>query len=1013
VKPLDQKNGSQDLDSRRALREPPREMPGGLDPFEIPPDGLSRRRFLSLLSTSAALAATGVSCSRIDRGAIVPYTRKPVEVIPGVATYYASTFPEGLAAHGVLVKTREGRPIHVEGNAEHPISRGKAAPRAIADILGLYDGERLHQPLLGGKDSSWGETLPLLVTALAEAKGAGRPVLLFTGAVRSPIRKALIQDLKAALPGLRHVSWEPAAPQAAMAAERALYGEALLAPPRLDRAEVIVSLAADFLGDHGSPEAIRAFAARRRPAEPGGAMNRLWVFEGGLSLTGTNADHRFALRPARMSALAFALAGALHEKGVAYPVGMDAEALKPFALEQAIKDLGVPAHMLLALVDDLHKAGKASLVIAGEALPAETHAACHLLNAMLGAEGHTVDASAVAGPVDLASTAEVAAVLKEAASGAFAVAIFWGANPGHAFPDPASFQAAAAGIPLAVRLGLYADETAQACRVALPESHWLESWGDHQPAAGLLSLQQPAIAPLHDSRQGEDVLLELLRGLKAPAAASAREALKARWQSEVYPKDSPVPFERFWNSVLHDGVLQRGAPGRPPRVPRGAAIAEAAVRAVAPRSEAMELVLSLSAALLDGRYGNNGWLQELPHAITKMTWGNPVALSSPDAERLGLKDGDLARVEVGKTSLETQVVVQPGQAVGVASLELGYGRETGNVARAVGVNGYRLMDPLAPAPAYIREVKIASAGSWQRLPRTQERYPVESKRFEGKELVWTMTPAEWAKAAAERKAREGEARKERPETLPTLYPEQEFKVEKWGMAIDLSSCVGCGACVTACQSENNIPVVGPEQVIRGREMHWMRIDRYYVGDERSPVRVAHQPMLCQQCDNAPCENVCPVNATTHSPDGLNQMTYNRCVGTRYCGNNCPYKVRRFNFLDFTSTKIAPETLVFNPEVTVRPRGVMEKCTFCVQRIQDVRQRTKAEGRPIRDGEIRPACAVACPAEAIVFGNLNDPASEVARLSKSDRGYKMLEELGVKPSITYLADLTNPAVEGKA
>jgi molybdopterin-containing oxidoreductase family iron-sulfur binding subunit len=418
-------------------------------------------------------------------------------------------------------------------------------------------------------------------------------------------------------------------------------------------------------------------------------------------------------------------------------------------------------------------------------------------------------------------------------------------------------------------------------------------------------------------------------------------------------------------------------------------------------AEGFELVLFPGTQVHDGRYANNGWLQECPDPVTKMTWSNVLSLSVTDARKLGLKDGDVARVEAGGRSLELPVVLQPGQANGVAAIALGYGRGTGSVGKGHGVNAFPLLDA-EPASANLRRAaRISATGGTQELARTQGHF-----RMEGRDLVRSWTVAEFIEKAKHA---------EHTHDLATLYPPVDYPDQKWGMVIDLSACVGCSGCVVACQSENNIPVVGPEQVTKGREMHWIRIDRYYQDDTTNPenATAVHQPMLCQHCDHAPCENVCPVNATNHSPDGLNQMAYNRCVGTRYCANNCPYKVRRFNFLEYTADKVEPESLVYNPEVSVRPRGVMEKCTFCVQKIQDVKVRAKGDHRPIRDGEVVPACAAGCPAEAIVFGDLNDKTSRVAQLTHARRGYKVLEELGARPAVTYLADLKNPAVEAPA
>jgi len=431
---------------------------------------------------------------------------------------------------------------------------------------------------------------------------------------------------------------------------------------------------------------------------------------------------------------------------------------------------------------------------------------------------------------------------------------------------------------------------------------------------------------------------------------------------------------------------------------RNALSASAGSGAIAMPAE-LELLLSPGAGVHDGRYANNGWLNELPDPVTKATWGNPLLLSRMDAESMGLKDGDLVGISAGTQNTEASVMIQPGQASGAASLALGYGRRTGNVATGIGVNAYPLLNISSNAPFLLPGLKIvrSESGARREIPRRQMHY-----QMEGYEQVHSWTLAEFSEKAGE-SSHHGTHHES-----ASLIPEVKFPDQKWSMVIDLSACVGCSACVIACQSENNIPVVGPEQIKAGRDMHWIRIDRYYEGDPKNP-EVLHQPILCQHCDNAPCEIVCPVNATTHSPDGLNQMAYNRCVGTRYCSNNCPFKVRRFNFFEYTAMKKEPESLVYNPEVTVRPRGVMEKCTFCVQRIQNARQKAKVEGRKIMEGEIQPACAAACPAGAIVFGDLNDPQSRVAALSKLDRSYRMLEELGIKPSVNYLADISNPPI----
>jgi Fe-S-cluster-containing dehydrogenase component len=981
------------------------EFPLGADfPLPVPAEGLSRRRFMGLLSASAALAL-GTSCSKIDRGKIVAYTRRPEESIPGVATYYASTFQEGLTTQGVLVKTREGRPIHVEGNAEHALSLGKTSLRAIADILRLYDPDRLRGPALEGTPSNWARAGEEIGRALRQAKNESRPVLLLTDAVVSPTRRNLINDLKAALPTLHHAEWEPAASAPELLAARSLYGEALLPRLRFDRADVVLALQSDCLGSEGhSPVFIHDFSGRRRIVKSSDAMNRLWVIEGGMSLTGASADHRFQVRPSQTAALVFALARYLNETlAVPLPPGLSADKLRAFDLDVAARNLTLDGVLLKALAADLKRAGTAALVVGGSPLPPEGHIACQLLNIMLGGEGHTVDAAYAPASPDLMTLNNLQKIFEQAAQGAFSAAIFWGVNPAYAFPNADAWKSAATKIPLKVRIGLHEDETALDCHWRLPEHHWLESWGDFEPSADLLSLRQPTIGAIFDTRQGEDIVLSWLRALGTEPPGSYLEYLKARWQKEVFPSGSPVSFENFWNSALHDGVARRETKPRAPRTARPEAILQA-LSASASREQGagaleLELVLAPSAAVFDGRYANNGWLNELPDPVTKGTWGNPALVSVSDAERLGLEDEDLIRLSAGGAAIDVPVIIQPGQAAGVVTLGLGYGRRTGSVGQGVGVNAYSLMDAKSDSPHLRGALRIERIPGRRPVPRTQEHH-----RTEGRDLVRRWTLAEYGRKFAGRQGKDEE------QNRVSLIPNLEFPEHKWGMAIDLSACVGCSACVIACQSENNVPVVGPEGVIKGREMQWIRIDRYYEGDPKNPS-VLHQPVLCQHCDNAPCEIVCPVNATNHSPDGLNQMAYNRCVGTRYCSNNCPYKVRRFNFFDYTSMKKEPELLVFNPEVTVRPRGVMEKCSFCIQRIQDVRERTKVEGRAIRDGEIKPACAVACPAEAIVFGDLKDPQSRVAQLTNNERGYHLLEELGIKPAVTYLTAITNP-VNGK-
>ena len=953
-------------------------------------DGLSRRRFLALLGASAALA-TGAGCTR-NHAAIVAYARKQEEIVPGVADYYASTFQEGEVAYPVLVKAREGRPIHVEGNAEHPLYRGKTSFHATADLLALYDPDRLRALLIDGRPGTWKAATAQLARALQAAAGKG--IALVTPAVISPTRKALLARLAEALPSLRHISWEPAVDHQERQAQRELFGEIGLPQYRFDKAQTVVALEADFLGTLGDTvSAIAGFSSMRRPASSAGAMDRLYAIEGGLSLTGSRADVRIPMRPSALARIAFGLVRAVHrEGGRALPEGLAPSVLEPFALER-LAEVKLFATEFDNMVKDLCAAGDRSLVLAGPTASAETHAACLILNLMLGAEGATVIDRTSTAPA-LSTPDEFKKLVEDMGAGQFAVAVFWDVNPAYDVPDGDSdgsaWRAAMAKVPLRVRMGQLHDETATTCNLVLPTNHWLESWNDFETHGDALTLQQPVVAPLYDTLQGEDVFLRCLAEMGRPLAKTYVDLVKRRWQDEVAPKDSPISFARFWNTCLHDGLYRRRPAPQAPRRLDGEACTRAATRAAQTSPAGYELVLDTDPRLFDGRYANNGWLQELPDPIARTSWGNPLSLSPADADRLHLKNGDMVSLGHGPA---LSILGQPGQAEGVLRLTLGHGRWQGSVAAGVGTRAWAFVPAAGLRVAPVEAVR--PTGGRQDLSLAQD-HDTQGGRDIAR--LWSLT--EYAqKPPLER------------EELPSLYDKLEQKGPRWGMAIDLSSCVGCGACVVACQSENNIPVVGPEQVRKGRAMHWMRVDRYYQGGEASP-RVVHQPMLCQHCDSAPCEPVCPVQATNHSPDGINQMAYNRCVGTRYCANNCPYKVRRFNFLDFTGETPASMQLAFNPEVTVRPRGVMEKCTFCVQRIRNAEQVAEREKRHLDDKDVVPACASACPASAIVFGDVNSPESEVARLSRHNRGFHVLEELGTKPAITYLAALKNPSGEGE-
>jgi len=822
-------------------------------------DGVSRRRFLTLLGASAALA-TGAGCKLTRNRSVVPYTRKQEEIIPGVANYYASTFQEGEIAYPVLVKAREGRPIHVEGNAEHPLYRGKTSFHATADLLGLYDPDRLRGPLINDRPGTWKAAVEQLVRALKDATNQRKGIALVTPAVLSPTRQALIARLTEAWPSLRHFPWEPAADHQERQAQRELLGTIRLPQHRFERVQTILALEADFLGTMGDTvAAIAGFSSMRRPAYFVAPMNRLYALEGGMSLTGSRADVRIPIRPSALARIAFGLVHAVHRQGGrALPEGLAASALEPFALDR-LPEAKPFAKEFDVLVKDLCSGGDRSLVLAGPAASAEAHAACLILNRMLEAEDAVADDAPVA-PA-LTTPDEFKALVADMTAGQFAVAVFWDVNPAYDIPqsgdgDVDTWRAAMAKVPLRVRMGLHQDETAATCNLILPSNHWLESWNDFETRGDLLTLQQPVVAPLYDTLQGEEIFLRCLAESGRPAATTYLDLVKRRWQEEVAPKASPIAFARFWNVCLHDGLYRQRPKPLAARKLDGQACTRAATRAAQTSSSAgFDLVLDTDPRLFDGRYANNGWLQEMPDPIGRTSWGNPLSLAPADADRLHLKNGDLVTLGQGPA---LSILRQPGQAEGVLRLTLGHGRWQGSVAAGVGVRAWAF----APAAGMrVAPVKaVTPTGGHQDLALAQDH-----DTQDGRDIARQWSRGEFAKKPQHELERE---------ELPSLYDKQEQKGPRWGMAIDLSSCVGCGGCVVACQSENNIPVVGPEQVRKGRAMHWIRIDRYYEGDPASP-RAVHQPLLCQHCDSAPCESVCPVQATNHGRGGINEMAYNR------------------------------------------------------------------------------------------------------------------------------------------
>jgi Fe-S-cluster-containing dehydrogenase component len=973
---------------------------------------ISRKRFLALLAASSAFAVAGCTNYR-DKGEIVPYTRQPQGEIPGVANAYASTCTGCHQACGTLVKTREGRPIKIDGNPDHPTNRGAVCPRGQASVLNLYDPNRLRKPQRGtgsgrSGELSWEEADRTLAEHLTQCVAAGREIALITRPVYSPTGKRVLETFAAAFPTTAIYAYDTLHDESRRRAWQRVAGEDLLPVVEWERARVVLALESDFLGTDGmSVEAIRRFTAARDPLRSD-ELNRLYVVEGDLSASGANADYRLRLRP---DAQVQFLLGLLHELAFvrrAIPLTPDVRRLAAGCpLAEVAQQHGLRQNVLDHLITDLLEHRGRAILVAGSLLEEDVHVLVHFLNDALGnsrlyARERTIPAWVAPSP----DTA-MASLVHRMRSGEVGAVIHLDANPVYDLPSELNYAESLEQVPVTVSLAEAEDETGALCSHVLPIHNQLESWGDYQRRTRTLSLQQPVIAPLYDTRQKEGVLLAWA-GTEPYAESVYHEFLMGRWRTEVYPSINPASdFRTFWLSSLHDGVITHVGPDD---APMPAARSDALARVSSPETvEAFALMLTSSPFLGDGRFANNGWLQELPHPVSKIVWDNYASLSAATAERLEVSTGETIEVLLPHGRATLPVSVQPGLADNLIAVSLGYGRwNAGPIGTHVGTFVHQLLsrDALSSSRVY-RGVSVTKAGGTYQLVSTQEHHALDDAFVKDlhrkRHIIQEGTLEEYRQNP--------HFLHEEPHDLFSISKEVTYEGLKWAMAIDMNKCVGCNVCVSACNVENNVPVVGKDQVHKGREMQWIRIDRYFSGTAEDPVP-SHQPMLCQHCDNAPCENVCPVVATQHSPDGLNQMVYNRCVGTKYCSNNCPYKVRRFNFYNFRDNladgyyEQEPVSLVHNPEVTVRSRGVMEKCTFCVQRISEARQVAAQEGRGVRGSDVTTACQEACPARAIVFGDMNDPNSEVSRYRTHGLGYHVLAETNVRPNVTYLARLRN-------
>jgi molybdopterin-containing oxidoreductase family iron-sulfur binding subunit len=975
--------------------------------YDVPSDkasAMTRRTFMGLLAASTALAATG--CRRPEQE-IVPYVKKPEYLTPGIANAFTTAFSRQNFASGLLVTSREGRPVKIEGNDLCPVSGGKSMHLAQASLLALYDPDRMLRPTVNDSDSTPLNAMRRIADAVREVTAQGRKVRVVVDEHASPSLRRLYDELERNLPNTRVVTWPAIAAYGAAEANRRLLGIDAVLVPDLAKAEVILGVDADFLGtDNEALYHIRNFSRGRKPEKNAPAMNRYYAVESMMTVSGSSADQRIRIKPAEIDEFLRAL---LHELVIVRGMGgLDA------ASTAALGSAGNTAFSeIKSIAADL--AAKPSVVMIGRHLSAETHGLGIMLNTVLGAigQGRIIDPRHAL-PFSDDKTAEINALRRELESGQVGVLIFGDVNPAYSMPGD-MFRKLTSRVLYRFSLSLYADETSKHCSIFIPVNHFLEAWGDAAMLDGSQAVVQPLIAPLNEAQPSlPDVLMGIARAVDEKNFSTTPnfyEFVRARWQAEVLPRSGAANFTAFWTDALRTGSVRLDPVGREAALQWGEAAKVLRATATAPASGLMLGVLA-SHSLDDGRYANLGWLMELPDPVTKTTWDNVAVMSRATAERLGVMKEDVILVKTAAGSTRLPVFVQPGVADDVVITHTGFGRrEGGRVLEDKGVNVFPLL------PAGSRSIGYVAA----QVERTDERYPIATTQdhhsLSGEELYgidrleivkegslesFLANPAALYKHDLPVYGADNAT--DRPISITPGYDYS--KGHRWGMTIDTSACVGCNACVIACVSENNIPTVGKEEVMNGREMHWIRIDRYYSGDEDNPDTTL-QPMLCQHCEKAPCENVCPVAATTHSPEGLNEMTYNRCVGTRYCSNNCPYKVRRFNYLNYHENDRDPLSLVFNPDVTVRMRGVMEKCTFCVQRINTAKYAAKNDGRDrLRDGEVVTACQQSCPADAIVFGDTNDPESAVSKSRESERGYHVLQALNIIPSITYKAKIRN-------
>jgi MoCo/4Fe-4S cofactor protein with predicted Tat translocation signal len=931
-------------------------------------NALDRRRFLQLMAASMALGGLSGCGPEENVRQLVPYVEAPENVVPGRNRYYTgATIQDGYAT-GVLVAHQMARPIKVEGNPDHPASLGAASAIMQASILDLYDPRRAQTLFGEGHIATWESFISVLNgrrETLLAGKGEGLRVL--TGAVTSPLFAAQMAKLQQQFPEMRWHQWEPLHRDNEFAAATRSFGKPVDKILDLSKADRIFAVESDLIS--AAPGALayaRQFAAKRRPAETGGKMSRVYAIESTPTLLGAKADHRLAMRPDEIASALRHLAGLL---GAGPQQWTQAE--------------NAHAAWLKAVADDLnHNKGKA-LLHAGREQGVEVHLLTDAINHALGAFGSTVSLIAPVEAMPSSRQQSISELTGDMASGKVDTLIILGANPVYDAPPELDFAARLRSVPFSISLARYDDETAIACKWRIPAVHEFESWSDARAFDGTVTMLQPQARPLYGGRSTHEILAALLGDASPDSYALLRDFWQERAQDEKRGE-----FEDFWHKALQVGIVPDTA-AAPLSLTPNADIATQLQGDPPPAKPILQALFRADEANWDGRYANNAWLLEMPRAFTRLTWDNAALIAPGTAKRLGLKTNDVVEISLAKTKLKAPVYVLPGQAADCITLPLGWGRTVGGLAAGAGFDAYAARR--ADAAWVVKITSLTKTGETHKLATTQDQ-----DRVLGRDLVLEGDLDQFNSDPGKIVP---------PKKTKSLYPPFQYPDRAWAMSIDLDSCIGCQACVVACQAENNVPIVGKDQVLAGRAMHWLRVDRYYSGSADAPD-TAFEPMPCMHCEQAPCEVVCPVHATVHDHEGLNLMVYNRCVGTRFCSNNCPYKVRRFNFYGYANKNDRPPES-WNPEVTVRDRGVMEKCTYCIQRIRTTQIDAAKEDRKIGDGEVRTACQQSCPTQAIVFGDRNDKGSAVAKRKASPIDYVLLDELNTRPRTSYSALIRNP------